>query len=330
MYKQTLKLKLFILIAVVLIAFFLDVIFGSTVIPFNKVINAILHRDITNSFYEIIWNIRLPRAITAILVGIGLSVCGLLMQTLFRNPLAGPYVLGVSSGASLGVAIILLYATSLATQGSIVIAAFVGAFSVLSVIFFFSLRLKNHLTVLILGVMMASLIGAIESFLQYTSNANDLKKFVLWGMGSFTNTTWSDTRIMLVLIIIGFGITQINYKKLNLFLLGEYYALSSGVNVKKTRVLLIIASGLLVATITAFCGPIAFIGIAVPHLAKLFLKIHDHKWLIIGTALIGALITLVCDVITQIPIFSYSLPINVVTSILGAPVVMIMLLRNKT
>jgi iron complex transport system permease protein len=285
----------------------------------------------------IIINYRLPKAITAIVVGIGLSISGLLMQTLFRNPLAGPDVLGLSSGSSLGVATIVMGAAFLPTGLSsillssygIILASSLGSFLVLLAVLAISQRLRDTMAILIVGLMFASLTSAIVGTLTYFSTAEQLQKFTFWSMGNLGNLSWSSIVILSVCVAIGLLLSLVSVKPLNALLLGENYARSLGVNYKRTRLIIIIATSILAGSITAYSGPIAFIGLAVPHIAKLVFQTSNHTILFWATLLLGAIIMLICDSISQLPGSDLTLPINAVTSIFGAPIVIWLLIRKR-
>ena len=289
------------------------------------------------SWKIILWNFRFPKAITAVLVGIGLSMSGLLMQTLFRNPLAGPYVLGLSSGASLGVAFVILgtgllpafLSSFFLSSYGLVLASSLGAFLVLLAVLLVSQKLKDTMAILIVGLMFGSFTSAIVSVLAYFTTAEKLQKFTFWSMGSISNLTWQEISILSLLTFIGIGISFTVIKPLNALLLGEKYAQSIGVNYKKTRFLIILATSILAGSITAFAGPIAFIGLAVPHMAKLLFQTSNHLILFWSTLLLGAIVMLICDTIAQVPGNDLTLPINAVTSVIGAPVVIWLLVRKK-
>ena len=285
----------------------------------------------------IIINYRLPKAITAIVVGIGLSISGLLMQTLFRNPLAGPDVLGLSSGSSLGVATIVMGAAFLPTGLSsillssygIILASSLGSFLVLLAVLAISQRLRDTMAILIVGLMFASLTSAIVGTLTYFSTAEQLQKFTFWSMGNLGNLSWSSIVILSVCVAIGLLLSLVSVKPLNALLLGENYARSLGVNYKRTRLIIIIATSILAGSITAYSGPIAFIGLAVPHIAKLVFQTSNHTILFWATLLLGAIIMLICDSISQLPGSDLTLPINAVTSIFGSPIVIWLLVRKR-
>lgn len=316
----------------------LNISFGQIAIPIKEVFKSLIGSHASKETWEyIIVNFRLPKAITAILVGIGLSISGLLMQTLFRNPLAGPYVLGLSSGSSLGVALVILGAGFVPTflaeivlsSYGIIIASCLGSLLVLLLILIVSQRLRDTATILIVGLMFSSFTGAIVSVLSYFSTAEQLQKFTFWSMGSLGNLSWNSIIILALCVLLGLLLSLFSIKPLDALLLGENYAKSMGINIRKSRLLIVIATSILAGSITAFAGPIAFIGLAVPHLAKLLFQSSNHKILFFSTVLIGAIIMLFCDMVSQMPGFDFTLPINAVTSILGAPVVIGLIVRKQ-
>lgn len=334
------KRKLFIigiLLSIVLL-FLINLSTGSVRIPLDEVFKSLsLEGSSKQTWDYIILNYRLPKAIVAILAGIGLSISGLLMQTLFRNPLAGPYVLGISSGASLGVAIIVLGAGILPvflkdvfqSNYGLVLAASLGSFLVLLSVMIVSQKLKDTMAILIVGLMFGSITSAVVSVLTYFSSAEQLKKFTLWGLGNLGSQSWESILLLTVVVLIGLVLSYVCIKPLNALLLGENYARSIGVNLRLIKNIIIIATSLLAGGITAFVGPIAFIGLAVPHLVKLLFSTSDHKTLFWGTVGIGSIIMLLCDILSQMPGFDFVLPINAVTSIIGAPVVIWLLVRKQ-
>ena len=280
----------------------------------------------------IILKIRLLKAVTALLAGAALAASGLEMQTLFRNPLAGPYVLGVSSGASLGVALFLLGAPLLGVAGNsflqsigIVGAAWLGAALVLAAILAISRRIKDIMVILILGMMFGSGVSSIVEILQYLSNEAALKTFVIWSMGSLGDVTADRLALMLPVLLVGFVLAVAVIKPLNLLLLGENYARTMGLNVQRTRLRIFLSTVLLAGTVTAFCGPVGFIGLAVPHLARMIFASADHRILIPGSMLAGAVLLLVCDLAAK----SLTLPINTITALMGIPVVIYVVTRNR-
>jgi iron complex transport system permease protein len=334
--KQTF-LFLLLLIAMVFL-FLVNVSLGSVAIPLKEIANGLFAKPMIKESWEIIlWNFRIPKAITAVLVGIGLSISGLLMQTLFRNPLAGPYVLGLSSGASLGVAFIVLgtgflpssIATFFLSNYGLVIASSLGSFFVLLAVLLVSQQLKDTMAILIVGLMFGSFTSAIVSVLSYFTSAEKLQKFTFWSMGSISNLSWNEISLLTLFVGIGIGISFMVIKPLNALLLGEKYAQSIGINYKKTRFIIIIATSILAGSITAFAGPIAFIGLAVPHIAKLLFQTSNHFVLFWSTLLLGAIVMLCCDTIAQVPGNDITLPINAITSVMGAPVVIWLLVRKK-
>lgn len=332
------KVSLLLLVLALVICFVLNISLGSVSIPFKGTLNAILGRGVAHDSWEyIVWNYRIPKAFTAILVGSGLALSGLLMQTLFRNPLAGPFVLGISSGASLGAALLImgsalissLFSYGMVNDVSLAVAASIGSFSVLLVVVVVSYRIKDTMALLIIGLMFGSMTAAIVSVLSYFTDAEKLQQYIYWSFGSVGNLSWSQLLLLLIIILIGIVLSIISIKPLNAFLLGENYAQSLGVNLKRSRYKIIIATGLLAGGITAFAGPIAFIGLAVPHLTRQIFNTTDHKVLVPAVLVYGAILMLICDTIAQLPTSANVLPINAITSIVGAPVVIWLLVRKK-
>lgn len=321
-----------------LLALFLNISLGQVAIPIKEVVKSLFGSTASKDTWEyIIINFRLPKAITAILVGIGLSISGLLMQTLFRNPLAGPYVLGLSSGSSLGVAFVILGAgalpvvisTFLLSSCGIILASCLGSFSVLLLVLLVSKYLRDTMTILIAGLMFSSFAGAIVSVLTYFSTAEKLQKFTFWSMGSIGNLSWQNIFILFISVALGLLLSLFSLKALDALLLGENYAKSLGLNLTKSRRIIIFATSILAGSITAFAGPIAFVGLAVPHLAKLLFQTSNHRILFWSTIQIGAIIMLFCDLVSQMPGLDFTLPINAITSIVGAPVVIWLLVRKN-
>jgi iron complex transport system permease protein len=321
-----------------MVLWFTNISFGSVSIPFTDIFAIIFGDDtIKDSWQTIVLDFRIPKAITAVLVGSGLSISGLLMQTLFRNPLAGPFVLGISSGASLGVALLILGSSIFGgvflsisfSNWAIAIAASLGSFLVLSAVILAANKVRNTMSILIIGLMFGSFTSAIISMLSYFSEAQEIQQYIFWSFGSLGNLSWDELAIFFSIYLIGLiGVFAI-IKPLNSLLLGENYAKSLGVNVKQSRIIILLITSLLTGVITAFSGPIAFIGLAVPHLAKLIFTTSNHKILIPATALTGALVLLICDIIAQVPTSEFTLPINAITSLFGAPVVIWLLIRKK-
>jgi iron complex transport system permease protein len=338
--KQISYTKHFIFLSLLLIIlFFVNISLGSVSIPFSEIFTTLTGGTPPKESWEtIILNFRLPKAITAILVGSGLSICGLLMQTLFRNPLAGPFVLGISSGASLGVAILILGSSvfggfllsSSLSNWSLPIAASLGAFLVLSAVIIAANKVRNTMSILIIGLMFGSLTSAVISVLAYFSEANQIQQYLFWSFGSLGDLTWNELLVFSLIYFVGIigAITVI--KPLNSFLLGENYAMSLGINIKKSRNIILLITSLLTGVITAFSGPIAFVGLAVPHIARMLFSSSNHKILIPSTAIIGAIVLLICDSIAQLPTSEFTLPINAITSLFGAPIVIWLLIRKKT
>ena len=329
----------FIILLVLLVALlFINISLGSISIPIDAIISILCDDpSVKSSWRHILLNYRIPKAITAILVGSGLGTAGLLMQTLFRNPLAGPYVLGLSSGASLGVAIIILgssffgvgFASLLLSKWSIVLASSIGSFLVLLAVVLMSIRVKDTMAILIIGLMFASVTAAIVSVLSYFSTAEQLQRYVFWSFGSLGNLSTEELIILSVITLTGLFLAVLSIKTLNSLLLGDQYARSLGVNIKRARLIVIVSTSLLAGSITAFVGPIAFVGLAVPHLTKLFFNTSNHKILVPAVMLSGSILLLVCDSISQLPMSELTLPINAVTSLFGAPVVIWLLVRKK-
>ena len=311
----------------------MNISLGSVSIPLRSVFESLIG---TTENY-IIQNYRLPKAFTAILVGSGLGISGLLMQTLFRNPLAGPFVLGISSGASIGVALVILgaglfggaFSTLLISKWSIVIAASLGSFLVLLAVLIVSSKVKDTMAILIIGLMFGSITAAVVSVLSYFSSAEQLQQYIFWGFGSVGNLSWQELFIFFLIYSVGIILSILSIKGLNTLLLGENYAKSLGLNIKQSRFIIIVATSLLAGTITAFAGPIAFIGLAIPHITRQIFNTSNHKILLPAVLLFGAIIMLICDSIAQLPTSDYTLPINAITSLLGAPVVIWLLVRKR-
>jgi len=318
-----------------MVLFFVNISLGSVSIPIKEIFKSLFGGNVCKESWEtIVINFRLPKAITAILVGSGLSVCGLLMQTLFRNPLAGPFVLGISSGASLGVALLIMGGSFLGILPymnglSIPIASSLGAFFVLSVVMITARNIRNTMSILIIGLMFGSFTSAIISILSYFSSASELQQYIFWSFGSLSNLQWNEIYLLCSLIFIScIGLLTI-IKPLDALLLGENYAKSLGISLKKTQNTVFIITSLLTGSITAFVGPIAFIGLAIPHITKLVFKTSNHKTLLPAVAIIGAIVMLICDTLSHISLGNKNLPINAITSLFGAPVV-IWLLVSKS
>lgn len=310
--------------ALVVLLFGLDICSGSLWLwPFG---------ELSPMEQQIIHAIRLPKAITAILAGAALSIAGLIMQTLFRNPLAGPYTLGVSSGASLGVALLTMISgvSGLVVSGlgvGLPIFACLGATLVLLLVLAVSRRVTNNVSLLIVGLMFGSIAGALVSLLQNFANPDALKLFIVWTLGSLSSVGWGDMQLLVPILLVGAVFVLLAVKPLNGLLLGEDYARGLGINVSRTRLYIVLATGLLAGGVTAFCGPIAFIGVAVPHIARGIFNTSNHRVTLPASALIGACLLLVCDVLCSL--FAYPLPISTVSALFGAPVIIWIILKNK-
>ena len=325
---------LFIILSLLLVILFvLDLLIGSVHIPLRDILGALFGGDVDASTRLIVLDIRLIKAIVAILTGMALSVSGLQMQTLFRNPLAGPYVLGINSGASLGVALFILgmpllgiatnsTLSSIGTAG----AAWLGSALILAFVASVSTRIKDIMVILILGMMISSGVSAVVQILQYLSNEEALKSFVIWTMGSLGDVTTNQLHLMLPAVLLGLVVSVAVIKPLNLLLLGEQYARTMGLNVRRSRYLIFLSTTLLAGTVTAFCGPIGFVGLAIPHIARMLFSNADHRILVPASALCGAVTLLICDIVSK----SLTLPINTITALLGIPIVIWVVIRNKS
>ena len=328
------------LIGMLFLCLIFNLSLGSVNIPLWEAIKITLGYPTTKPTFEYIFlDYRIPKAITAMLTGGSLGVCGLVMQTYFKNPLAGPYVLGISSGASLGVAVLLMGSSWLGgwfifsevgLRWAIMIAATLGSFLVFCLILVAAVRLNNSSSLLILGLMFGSLTAAIVNILMFFGSKEALQKYVFWSFGSLGNINASELKILGFILLIGLSIAVYSIKNLNSLLLGENYAQSLGVSLKKNRYLLILSSSILAGATTAFVGPIGFIGLAAPHLIRLLIpSTRDHKIILPAVFLGGALLLLICDSIAQIPGSAYVLPINGITSLIGSPLIILLILRQK-
>ena len=321
-----------ILSLLLLMLFLVDLAFGSIRIPIESIPDILLNRKGVGIESEILLNFRLPKALTAIIAGASLSAAGLMMQTLFRNPLADPYILGVSSGASLGVALITMASAMLpvmlvSSGWAMIISAIAGASVVLLLVVAVSFRVQSSVTLLIVGIMFGTIAGSVVSILQNFSNPDAIKLFVMWTFGSLSAVTWDYMQVLLPVSLTGLGMAFLLHKKMDGLLLGENYARGLGIPVIKTRFWIVVATGLLAGGITAFTGPIAFVGVAIPHIARGFFRTSTHKTLLPATLLCGASLLLLCDIISQIP--AYTLPINTISSLFGAPVILWIILKKK-
>jgi iron complex transport system permease protein len=318
------KTIIFILLTAFLVVLFaIDICSGSVWLsPFGSSLSALEQ--------QILIDIRLPKAITAVITGIALSIAGLMMQTLFRNPLAGPYTLGISSGATLGVALITMCSIWFTTHTSLFIplAACVGATLVLLLVIAVSKRVTSNVSLLIVGMMFGSIAGALVNVLQNYSNPDSLKLFIVWTLGSLHSVGWSDMPFLLSVVLVGLVIVLCVLKPLNGLLLGEDYARGLGINTVRTRLLIVLATGLLAGGVTAFCGPIAFVGVAVPHIARGILKSSNHRYTLPLSALIGACLLLACDILCSLA--TYPLPISTVSALFGAPIIIWIIMKKNT
>lgn len=314
------------------VLFLINISLGSVSIPITEVLKGLFSK--TGLASEILWQFRLPKALTCLLAGGALATGGLLMQTLFRNPMAGPDVLGLTSGASLFVAVLLMasrYSGVLFIQSpwSVAIAASLGAAVVFLLIISIARFVQDNAALLIVGLMISAATSSIVSVLQFTSQADDLQTFMIWMLGSVGSTNWSELMVLALIVSVGLAISIALIKDLNGILLGESYALNLGINTRRARVIIVVTTGMMVGVVTAFCGPIAFVGLAVPHLVRLFMPTSDHKLLLPGVMLGGATLLLVCDILAQVPGSTQILPLNAITSLIGAPVVIWMVIKAK-
>ncbi|NLJ20035.1 MAG: iron ABC transporter permease [Bacteroidales bacterium] len=331
MYSRN-NLLFFVFSLLVIFLFLADLMWGSVAIPAKEIFSAFCGDRQNSVFTEIIINFRLPKAITAILAGASLSVAGLMMQTLFRNPLADPYILGVSSGASLGTALVVMASGFLPFSfagncWALIISAVIGAALVLLIVLFVSFRVNDIVSLLIVGIMFGTIAAALVSIIQNFSNPDAIKLFLMWTFGSLSAVTWNYLQILFPVVLAGIGMAFFLQKRLDGLLLGENYARGLGISITQTRSLIILATGLLAGGITAFTGPIAFVGVAVPHIARGIFRTSSHKILLPACILVGAALLMICDIITQIP--DYTLPVNTISALFGAPVIIWIILRRK-
>lgn len=329
-----------IIIVLILVFLFLNMVLGSVNIPMASVWHILTgNGDEPVTWQNIIWKSRFPQALTALVAGAGLSISGLQMQTVFRNPLAGPSVLGISSGASMGVAFVVLFSGSiggvalsnLGFMGEVAlsIAAIVGSLSVMALIVFASHKVKGNVTLLIIGVMIGYLANAIIGILKFFSVEEDIKTYVIWGLGSFSRVSGNQMMLFVTIMAVLIPLSFLLVKTLNLLMLGDGYARNLGLNIKRARVLVITCSGVLTAIVTAYCGPIIFLGLAVPHLCRAIFQTSDHRILMPASLVMGAALALACNLIARMPGFEGALPVNSVTALIGAPVVASVLFRKR-
>lgn len=323
------------LILLSVIAVFVDLLISVEDIKTKEFLQALLGKEGQFNVGYILFQVRMPRVVTALLVGAGLAIAGLMLQTLFHNPLAGPFVLGISSGAGLGVAaytmasVVFMGMQPIFTAGGQAISAMIGAGLVFILVLVFSWKLSDTVSLLIVGIMIGSLASALVGVLQYFASPDTVHKFVIWSLGSLGSTSWVHIKIILPVFLLSLVIAVYIMKPLDLMLMGEVHARVSGVNVKRIRLLMIIVSSLMAGTLTAFTGPVAFIGMTVPHLTRLLFKTTSHKFILPGVIFSGALLMLICDIISQLPGRATVLPINSVTALFGAPVVVFLIVRSR-
>lgn len=332
------RLKIGILCTLIIVLFVLNLLTGSVDIPVRDVLSILFSLSADNDIWHyIIIETRLPQTITAMLCGSALAVSGLLLQTAFRNPLAGPSIFGISSGASLGVALVMLMMGGSVTAGlfsvsgfvAILVAAFTGAMLVTAVIFFFSTLVRNSVMLLIIGVMVGYLSSSAITLLNFFATEEGVRSYMIWGMGSFSSVSLAQIPVFAVVTILGLLASVLLIKPLNALLLGEQYAENLGVNIRRTRHLLLVVTGLLTAITTAYCGPIAFIGLAVPHIARLVLGTENHRLLLPSTILCGSVVALLCNFICFLPGESGIIPLNAVTPLVGAPVIIYVITQRR-
>lgn len=328
------------LVVLIVLLFFLNLLLGTVEIPSRDVFCILMGGYEGNEIWRnIVLQSRVPQALTALVAGAGLAVSGLQMQTVFHNPLAGPSVLGISNGASLGVAFVVLLSgsiggTALSRLGymgdaAISISAIIGALAVMGLIVYVSQKVKGHVTLLIIGVMIGYLVTAIVGVLKFFSPEEDVKAYVVWGLGSFARVSGGQMMLFVSLMAVLLPLSMLLVKTMNLLLLGDKYARNLGLNIRKAQTLVILSSGILVAIVTAYCGPIMFIGLAVPHLARAMFRTSDHRILMPSTLLTGAALALLCNLIARLPGFEGALPVNSVTALIGAPVIAMVLFRKN-
>ncbi len=338
--KRPVAFYMLLIMASIFLFFFLNLVLGSVSIPLRVVWNILWGTGNESVIWQnIIWKSRVPQALTALVAGAGLSVSGLQMQTVFRNPLAGPSVLGISSGASMGVAFVVLLSGSLGGVAlsklgfmgeiALTIAAIAGSLSIMALIVFVSQKVRGNVTLLIIGVMIGYIANAVIGVLKFFSVEEDIRAYVIWGLGSFARVSGDQMTLFICIMVVLLPLSFLLVKTLNLLLLGDAYARNLGLNIKRARLLVITCSGVLVAIVTAYCGPIIFLGLAVPHLCRGMFRTSDHRILMPASLLAGASLALVCNLIARMPGFEGALPVNSVTALVGAPVVMSVLFNKR-
>lgn len=337
--KRPVAFYMLLIMASIFLFFFLNLVLGSVSIPLRAVWNILWGTGNESVIWQnIIWKSRVPQALTALVAGAGLSVSGLQMQTVFRNPLAGPSVLGISSGASMGVAFVVLLSGSLGGVAlsklgfmgeiALTIAAIAGSLSIMALIVFVSQKVRGNVTLLIIGVMIGYIANAVIGVLKFFSVEEDIRAYVIWGLGSFARVSGDQMTLFICIMVVLLPLSFLLVKTLNLLLLGDAYARNLGLNIKCARLLVITCSGVLVAIVTAYCGPVIFLGLAVPHLCRGMFRTSDHRILMPASLLVGASLALVCNLIARMPGFEGALPVNSVTALVGAPVVMSVLFNK--
>ena len=338
--KRPVAFYMLLIMASIFLFFFLNLVLGSVSIPLRAVWNILWGTGNESVIWQnIIWKSRVPQALTALVAGAGLSVSGLQMQTVFRNPLADPSVLGISSGASMGVAFVVLLSGSLGGVAlsklgfmgeiALTIAAIAGSLSIMALIVFVSQKVRGNVTLLIIGVMIGYIANAVIGVLKFFSVEEDIRAYVIWGLGSFARVSGDQMTLFICIMVVLLPLSFLLVKTLNLLLLGDAYARNLGLNIKRARLLVITCSGVLVAIVTAYCGPIIFLGLAVPHLCRGMFRTSDHRILMPASLLAGASLALVCNLIARMPGFEGALPVNSVTALVGAPVVMSVLFNKR-
>ena len=338
--KRPVAFYMLLIMASIFLFFFLNLVLGSVSIPLRAVWNILWGTGYESVIWQnIFWKSRVPQALTALVAGAGLSVSGLQMQTVFRNPLAGPSVLGISSGASMGVAFVVLLSGSLGGVAlsklgfmgeiDLTIAAIAGSLSIMALIVFVSQKVRGNVTLLIIGVMIGYIANAVIGVLKFFSVEEDIRAYVIWGLGSFARVSGDQMTLFICIMVVLLPLSFLLVKTLNLLLLGDAYARNLGLNIKRARLLVITCSGVLVAIVTAYCGPIIFLGLAVPHLCRGMFRTSDHRILMPASLLAGASLALVCNLIARMPGFEGALPVNSVTALVGAPVVMSVLFNKR-
>ena len=339
--------KFVLLLTLIVVFFVLNLLLGTVRIPLDDVLrilvgtgNPEVSAENWTIWSNIIWSSRVPQALTATVAGAGLAVSGLQMQTVFQNPLAGPSVLGISNGASLGVAFVVLLSGSLGGVAlsklgyvgdvAISVAAIVGALAVMSLILFVSQKVKGNVTLLIIGMMIGYLVNAVVGVLKFFSAEEDIRAYVVWGLGSFARVSGDQMLLFVCVMVVLLPLSMLMAKPMNLLLMGDEYAMNLGLNIRRARMIVIACSGILVAVVTAYCGPVMFIGMAVPHLCRALFRTSEHRLLMPGTALTGAALALICNLIARMPGFEGALPINSVTALVGAPVIAYVLFKRNS